>query len=657
AISRFDIEGNLNSTLLSSSYSSHDWCYSNLDIYEKKIYTSTYLKIDKFKKTTLLNFSEYLDLIDSSEFDSSSPSSSIYNEGLVAIQGFLYLYGSVINTEVGVSDSLEIIKVDTLGNEIWRNYYTFGNDSMNLRILDLQPCPDDCIAFSIKQTAPVGATHYRDSVRIVKIDTSGNLLNQFLFEDSSPFSGKFLTTSDNGFVFASTNSISNTDVFPSGIIHKLNHDMETIEWSLELPNDQLVDGRLYRVHDYLQDVNGDILVCGMVFDNSDTEIGDGIPDVNSTWNGFIIRLNIVGEILWIRLFKQPNNLLDIENFGRFRPSRLNKIVRLSENKFAAAGEVYLTANQAFNINELDTEGYHLWLLVFDGQGCIDGYQCDEIIRISLPSINHDFTLIDPSHQWTEVSYDFQGNPTSQRYRFASDSSNIGGSWYYELLLSSDETGDTFNGTSIFLREVDESIYFIDDNEEFLFYDFSLMTGDTFTVAETQLNPEVDLLVVDIDSIELQNGTMRKRLYLRCLNNPGGDPTQWDRIWIEGIGDTQGLLSPSGSCLFDQNSILTCFSSNGETLYKAENEDECWISTSINELEKYGLSLYPNPARNYVEIGGVTEWFSYQLFCFDGTLVRSGESLGRIDLSRDLPGSYVLEINYRGNRVPVRIIKR
>ncbi|MEZ4981266.1 MAG: hypothetical protein R2769_06690 [Saprospiraceae bacterium] len=76
-----------------------------------------------------------------------------------------------------------------------------------------------------------------------------------------------------------------------------------------MPNDQLVDGEHYNLFDFIEAQNGNIVACGMAYDNTDTELATGVPDKNSTWNGFIVRISPDGEIKWLRLYKNQTTYL------------------------------------------------------------------------------------------------------------------------------------------------------------------------------------------------------------------------------------------------------------------------------------------------------------------------------------------------------------
>ena len=183
----------------------------------------------------------------------------------------------------------------------------------------------------------------------------------------------------------------------------------------------------------------------------------------------------------------------------------------------------------------------------------------------------------------------------------------------------------------------------------------MVEGDTFTVVETLISEEVDLIVTRVDSVELMDGTKRKRQFLICEERFGG--TRFgEMVWIEGIGETRGLLEVDKSCTFDQVNTLLCFQENGEVLFQNEEFESCWEFTSTEDLAAHGLNLYPNPASDFIEIIGQTGTIDYKLFSIDGRGLLSGTSTGKIEVGTLPSGMYVLEFLVDGNRFTSRVVK-
>lgn len=264
------------------------------------------------------------------------------------------------------------------------------------------------------------------------------------------------------------------------------------------------------------------------------------------------------------------------------------------------------------------------------------------------------SLVSQSNQWNEVSYDFQGNAFSRRYTFSTDSTSTNGNWYHELLTSGDESGDILENTGKYFRESDSKIYQLVDNEDYIIYDFSLMEGDTFTIAETMNTPETKLIVSHVDSVSLIDDSKRKRLFLRCEGDPDG-ALYGERIWIEGLGDLQGLLSVDRSCTTDQNVELLCFYTGDQVLYEDDSEGGCWI-TGTEELEDYGIEVFPNPTKNRLVIRGLERMIDYRLHSSNGITTITGQTNGEIDMNSLTSGIYFLEFYIGGKSIITKVMK-
>lgn len=84
---------------------------------------------------------------------------------------------------------------------------------------------------------------------------------------------------------------------------------------------------------------------------------------------------------WIRIFKLPQELIDKEIYGQFRPSILEKAIELSNGDIVACGEVYYNNHQISAIDILKFQTNQLWVIKVNSSGCFPEYICDTIIRI------------------------------------------------------------------------------------------------------------------------------------------------------------------------------------------------------------------------------------------------------------------------------------
>lgn len=141
-----------------------------------------------------------------------------------------------------------------------------------------------------------------------------------------------------------------------------------------------------------------------------------------------------------------------------------------------------------------------------------------------------------------------------------------------------------NKVYFILSENQESGIYLDitPNVEYLLYDFSAKEGDT--IRNILIGGMVtDVKITKTDSITIENGTQRKRMFLEN-----------DHTWIEGIGNTKGVLTQiqpeatdidcinatknqdknavqrSTTCINPEIHKLVCFKQKGEVLYSDPN---------------------------------------------------------------------------------------
>jgi hypothetical protein len=138
------------------------------------------------------------------------------------------------------------------------------------------------------------------------------------------------------------------------------------------------------------------------------------------------------------------------------------------------------------------------------------------------------------------------------------------------------------------------------------YDFNLSIGDTVPPSPLNDNGNFINVVTDIDSVFL-GGVYRKRFKLDSC---------WQQLYyIEGIGSTYGLLSPT-MCPFEAMYNLQCFTKNALTVYP-NSTTTCSIVTSINEsIQINRFSIFPNPTTGTLFI--TTELQSYDISIFNST---------------------------------------
>ncbi len=66
----------------------------------------------------------------------------------------------------------------------------------------------------------------------------------------------------------------------------------------------------------------------------------------------------------------------------------------------------------------------------------------------------------------------------------------------------------------------------------------------------------------------------------------------------------------------------------------------------SELSKGKIQIFPNPVTDFINISGIDNGLSFQIYTIDGRLVKSEMFDSRIDVSKLVSGGYVLKINTR-----------
>ena len=212
-----------------------------------------------------------------------------------------------------------------------------------------------------------------------------------------------------------------------------------------------------------------------------------------------------------------------------------------------------------------------------------------------------------------------------------------------------------------LREESKKIYFLSKyfQNEIRLYDFSKNVGDTLQNLPHQYlftSPSSVSTIVKIDSMNI-NGSYRKVYY---FDNDS-------HCWIEGIGNTHGLLvsqysQPTCSCTMD----LLCFHQNNEVIYLNPTYNRCFPSLSDglhSPIDKKMVTVSPNPVKDYMTIQFNREYAP-------GTSVEIADVLGKrvetipitnsseykLDMTRYAAGIYYVLVKYKDKTKSHKIIK-
>jgi len=214
---------------------------------------------------------------------------------------------------------------------------------------------------------------------------------------------------------------------------------------------------------------------------------------------------------------------------------------------------------------------------------------------------------------------------------------------------------------VIVREADNRVYFFEDGQFKLLYDFNLNEGDTMTFSVPQNVAYYDFTCgggygvpdsaqVRIDSTALieVDGQLLKTLYSTEIIVPGNEHSAWVlRQFTERIGSHVGLFGyTTNQCLGGFNGYLRCYS-DSLISYKTIAE-ECDFVMGQEELAgNDAATVYPNPTRGAVRVeSGRESITAYRVTSMSGQVLLqhtgSFSSSFDIDLSHLPPGIYMVE---------------
>jgi hypothetical protein len=277
--------------------------------------------------------------------------------------------------------------------------------------------------------------------------------------------------------------------------------------------------------------------------------------------------------------------------------------------------------------------------------------CDYISEVEAQEYQY-VPFPDSGAVWSEMYSSEETLVVYERFTVTGEDTLINNLQYRKLYIFYDEIFDKTNARCVGgIREDEQKkVYLKCDSivhrfkpywiltpmDEILMYDFSLEIGDTIIG-----NYEGQLVLADIDTLLFGN-YLRKVFKFNC----GGSLCT---TWIEGIGNTKGLLFSSGTLpTGGANGDLICFLQNNEVLYHDEYYNDCFPTTVSVESKKlnHNITVYPNPANgNTVRFEwGNSEIENIEIFNLLGELVGSttvtAKSFVDYPTNKMQPGIYV-----------------
>lgn len=143
---------------------------------------------------------------------------------------------------------------------------------------------------------------------------------------------------------------------------------------------------------------------------------------------------------------------------------------------------------------------------------------------------------------------------------------------YTTVLMTNDSALTSWSTIGYLREVDRKVYYrpVSRDSASILYDFNLGLSSKINISNPIFSPDYyeTYTVSKIDSVYISSDK-RKKIYFNEDDMEG---------WIEGIGSIRGLIY-SGVFFINSRLELSCYSENGNVIYKNPKYENCYCSTT------------------------------------------------------------------------------
>ncbi len=546
-----------------------------------------------------------------------------------------YSYGQVEKTSTNWLGASIIHWGDSLLQaKKWNNFDIGSNADF---INDMQATNDNHLVFLHTTGWDYNTPSHDPYYTFYEMDTSGAILKQkdIYYPLASRKYFSFLYTPSKNLIIADR-GIPFHEAFEPGIppslsITKLTKNFESIAWTLTPPTAYGILERAYRVSDMIEANNGDIIIVGLA----------GMYQYKQR-HGFFARVDKDnGQLKYMKLYTVPNTDPNRQEFGEYINSAIWHIRELDDGQLVMVGGTY-------PYDQYGQPGLSLlWIMKTNPDGCLDDFKCEDfLVDLSTQKFKSDKDFVNISNIWNIIRQNPNGLPfpIMQKYKFSLGSFvHYNNHDYYSLYKSKDRWGQKWEDLHLYFRQEGQKVWLIRQKtlfKEELVYDFSLEEGETFKT--NLLDKDIELIVRKVDSITLLDGTKRKRMVLGCKQAGG-----ITRTWIEGIGDTLGILAHLCGCNIDcDEESLVCYSQLERHLYQSPSWNSCWVTTStkkprIRKSSRF-LQIYPNPSSGKFRIAGLNGEIQYGIYNLNGSLIDFGKTVHHgFKLSH--PGIYILRL--------------
>ena len=272
---------------------------------------------------------------------------------------------------------------------------------------------------------------------------------------------------------------------------------------------------------------------------------------------------------------------------------------------------------------------------------------------------------DSNAVWSEYFWSSDAPGVYNKYALFNEDTVINSITYHKLFHTENKSeitrensvcigGIREDNKKVFIKYVDgfkpDEPYY---QKEFMLYNFSLNVGDTVWNEKDNIDigPLDYLIVENIDTILINNTERKVFSFERYM---------WSR-WIEGIGNVQGLIFPSGDLTTGgDNSELICMHHNDTLMYFFDDKyDNCvpqFVIDGVALLPNREIKVYPNPVANSTVYFENLNFETLELFNINGEMVLKENIKGvnsyKLNVLKLIPGTYSYRLKTKG-LVPTR----
>jgi len=407
---------------------------------------------------------------------------------------------------------------------------------------------------------------------------------------------------------------------------------------------------------YVKFNNNNILVSG-----AQRALANGWGNV-----GFISEIDKdCGTLVWERVYEidKGEDIILGEAFSKF--GFLRDIDELDTGEIIVGGELQDVYEDPIYGSRHDKD---LWLVKLDSQGCLVE-NCGYLQSISNGQIQNDTCKwLKENANWFYSGW--SNNPNQNVAQIIIRGDTTIGTRVCSILGIVKE-GYLLEESSLvcFYEEVNELVYFYENDTFKLLYDFSfsLLPGDTveyflpsnfqyYDISSSQgaykpSDVPYKYLYIDQEWVDLPHNERLRVLETQAIPNANEECFEMGRI-IDGIGSEGGLLGKSCEQLtIGWNEFFRCFESD-RLNYSVVNEG-CLV-TSVSDQVEVSVQIYPNPTKDYLTIeSGSIEIVQINIFSLLGkNILLQNESGGeiKVDVSSFAEGVYWFNIQLRNGVV-------